>query len=213
LLEIDRIDPAPVAAKRAMTTVAVFALAIGAIVVAGVSPSLAFLSAAVFIAAARLIPPDEIYRSIDWSIVVLLAAMIPVGQAFQSSGAAAIAAQGLSDALTGMPLIVVLAALCSLTLLLSIFLNNVATAVIMGPLAIDAARLLGVSPDAALLAVLIGASSDFLTPIGHQNNLLVMGPGGYRFSDYARMGAPLVVIAVATTAIVLALGYGTAPTG
>ncbi|MFA5964809.1 MAG: SLC13 family permease [Sphingomonas sp.] len=209
LLEVDRIDPAPVATRRAMTTVAVFALAIAAIVVAGVSPSLAFVSAAVFIAAGRLIPPDEIYRSIDWSIVILLAAMIPVGQAFQSSGAAAIAAQSLSDALTGMPLIVVLAALCALTLLLSIFLNNVATAVIMGPLAIDAARLLGVSPDAALLAVLIGASSDFLTPIGHQNNLLVMGPGGYRFSDYARMGAPLVVIAVATTAIVLALGYGT----
>ncbi|CAN5645256.1 SLC13 family permease [soil metagenome] len=208
LLEVDRIDPAPVAPKRAMITIAAFAIAIAAIVAAGVSPSLAFLSAAVFIAAARLIPPDEIYRSIDWSIVVLLAAMIPVGQAFQSSGAATIAAQSLSDALTGMPLIVVLAALCALTLLLSIFLNNVATAVIMGPLAVDAARLLGVNPDAALLAVLIGASSDFLTPIGHQNNLLVMGPGGYRFSDYARMGAPLVVIAVATTAIVLALGYG-----
>lgn len=208
LLEVDRMDPAPVAARRAMTTVAVFALAIAAIVVAGVSPALAFVSAAVFIAAGRLIPADEIYRSIDWSIVILLAAMIPVGQAFQSSGAAAIAAQGLSDGLAGMPLIVVLAALCALTLLLSIFLNNVATAVIMGPLAIDAATLLGVSPDAALLAVLIGASSDFLTPIGHQNNLLVMGPGGYRFSDYARMGAPLVVIAVATTAIVLALGYG-----
>lgn len=78
----------------------------------------------------------------------------------------------------------------------------------MGPLAIDAAGLLGVSPDAALLAVLVGASADFLTPIGHQNNLLVMGPGGYRFTDYARMGAPLVVLVVVITGVVLTLGYG-----
>jgi di/tricarboxylate transporter len=77
----------------------------------------------------------------------------------------------------------------------------------MGPLAMDAAALLGVNPDAALLAVLIGASSDFLTPIGHQNNLLVMGPGGYRFTDYARMGAPLVVGVVVTCATVLSIFY------
>ncbi|RYD21427.1 MAG: SLC13/DASS family transporter, partial [Spirochaetia bacterium] len=78
---------------------------------------------------------------------------------------------------------------------------------IMGPLAIDAAHLLGVNPDAALLAVLIGASSDFLTPIGHQNNLLVMGPGGYRFTDYARMGGVLVVVVVVTAALVLSFAY------
>lgn len=91
--------------------------------------------------------------------------------------------------------------------MLSIFLNNVATAIIMGPLAIDAANLLHVSPDAALLAVLIGASSDFLTPIGHQNNLLVMGPGGYRFGDYARMGAPLVALVVGCAALTLSWLY------
>jgi di/tricarboxylate transporter len=139
---------------------------------------------------------------------VLLAAMIPVGRSFESSGAAAIAADTLSDALTGAPLFAIFAAICGLTLLLSIFLNNVATAIIMGPLALDAASTLGVSPDAALLAVLIGASSDFLTPIGHQNNLLVMGPGGYRFTDYARMGAPLVVAVVLTAAGCLTLAYG-----
>jgi di/tricarboxylate transporter len=77
----------------------------------------------------------------------------------------------------------------------------------MGPLAIDAARLLGVAPDAALLAVLIGASSDFLTPIGHQNNLLVMAPGGYRFTDYPRLGAILVVLVISTAALVLSLLY------
>ncbi len=207
LLEIDRLDPAPVARKRATLILAIFSLSIVAIVGAGLSPAIAFLGAAALLAGLRLLPGEEIYRSIDWTVVVLLAAMIPVGQSFNDSGAAAIAAQWLGDILSGFPLMGVLAALCAVTLLLSIFLNNVATAVIMGPLAIDVARLLDVSPDAALLAVLIGASSDFLTPIGHQNNLLVMGPGGYRFTDYARMGALLTVFVVATAAFTLSLMY------
>lgn len=208
LLEIDRLDAVPLASRRAALTLAVFAGAIVAIVAGGVSPGLAFLCAAALAAALRLLPGEEIYSSVDWSIIVLLAAMIPVGRSFEESGAAAIVADWLGQGLAGLPLFAVLAALCSLTLLLSVFLNNVATAVIMGPLAIDAAGLLNVSPDAALLAVLVGASSDFLTPIGHQNNLLVMGPGGYRFTDYARMGAPLVALVVATAAGVLSLAYG-----
>lgn len=207
LLEIDRSDPAPVALAKAGLILGIFALSIAAIVLAGLSPAIAFLGAAALLAGLRLLPGEEIYRSIDWTVVVLLAAMIPVGQSFDDSGAAAIAAQWLGGVLAGLPLITVLAALCAVTLLLSIFLNNVATAVIMGPLAIDVARLLGVNPDAALLAVLIGASSDFLTPIGHQNNLLVMGPGGYRFTDYARMGAALVVLVVACAALTLSLLY------
>ncbi len=208
LLEIDRFDPVPVASARAAGTVAIFLLAVVAVVFAGISPALAFLGAAVALAASRLIPGDEIYRSIDWSIIVLLGAMIPVGQSFETSGAADLVASALGGALAGMPLFAVLAAIAALTLLLSIFLNNVATAIIMGPLAVDAAGLLGVPADAALLAVLVGASSDFLTPIGHQNNLLVMGPGGYRFTDYARMGAPLVLLVVVTAAAVLSWRYG-----
>lgn len=207
LLEIDRFDPVPVKASHSAFILAVFLLAIIAVVVAGVSPAVAFVAAAALLAASRLIPADDIYRSIDWSVIVLLGAMIPVGQSFEDSGAADIAAQWLSHALQGQPLFLALAAICGTTLMLSIFLNNVATAVIMGPLAIDAAHLLGITPDAALLAVLIGASSDFLTPIGHQNNLLVMGPGGYRFTDYARMGGLLVIIVVSTAAFVLSASY------
>ncbi|QYE33480.1 MULTISPECIES: SLC13 family permease [Sphingosinicellaceae] len=206
LLEIDRLDPVPIDRRRALAILAIFICAIAAIVLGHVSPALAFLGAAVTLAATRLIAADEIYRSIDWSVVVLLAAMIPVGQSFETSGAAATAAKLLAQLLTGAPLPLVLMAICAVTILLSIFLNNVATAIIMGPLAIDAAGMLGVSPDAALLAVLVGASADFLTPIGHQNNLLVMGPGGYRFSDYARMGAPLVMLVVLITGAVLTLG-------
>lgn len=208
LLEIDRLDPMPVDRRKAITIITVFVAAIAAIVALRVSPSLAFVGAAAVLAGLRLIPAEETYRSIDWSVLVLLAAMIPVGQSFEESGAAGLVAQWLGGVLAGQTLFIVVAALCCATMLLSIFLNNVATAIIMGPLAIQVARLLDLSPDAALLAVLIGASSDFLTPIGHQNNLLVMGPGGYRFTDYARMGALLVVIVIATTALVLSVGLG-----
>jgi di/tricarboxylate transporter len=208
LLEVDRLDPAPVARRGAIVTVAIFAVAIIAIVTGAAPPALAFLGAAIVLAASRLVPADETYRAIDWSVIVLLAAMIPVGRSFEESGAAAIAAKLIGEALAGLPLFAVLAAICSVSMLLSIFLNNVATAIIMGPLAIDLAHRLGVNPDAALLAVLIGVSSDFLTPIGHQNNMLVMGPGGYRFTDYARMGAVLVILVVVTSAGVLTLRYG-----
>ncbi|MCE7796015.1 SLC13/DASS family transporter [Sphingobium sufflavum] len=142
LLEIDRLDPMPVAHSRALMILAIFGTSIASIVLAGLSPAIAFLGSAAALAALRLLPADEIYRSIDWTVVVLLAAMIPVGQSFDESGAAAIVAQWLGQALQGLPLGIVLAALCAVTMLLSIFLNNVATAVIMGPLAIDVARLL-----------------------------------------------------------------------
>ena len=208
LLEIDRLDRAPIKRGGAVATLGVFAIAVLAIVVGHIPPAVAFLAAAVFLAASRLVPAEETYRSIDWSVIVLLAAMIPVGRSFEESGAAAIAAQIIGSALSGLPLIAVLGAICAVALLLSIFLNNVATAIIMGPLAVDLARRLGVPPDAALLAVLIGVSADFLTPIGHQNNMLVMGPGGYRFTDYGRMGALLVVLVILTSATVLTLLYG-----
>lgn len=208
LLEVDRFDPAPLDPWRGAMTVCIFAAAVASAVLGLAPPAIAFLAAAGAVAALRLIPAEEVYQSVDWTIVVLLAAMIPVGQAFQSSGAADLTGTWLAGALIGVPLFWTLAALCAGTLLLSIFLNNVATAVIMGPIAIQLAHLLGINPDGALLAVLVGASSDFLTPIGHQNNMLVMGPGGYRFTDYARAGGLLALLTVATAAGVLAVAYG-----
>jgi di/tricarboxylate transporter len=208
LLEIDRLDPAPLDRMRGSLTLLIFTAAIAAAIMDLAPPAVAFLAAAAAVAIVRIIPAEEVYRSVDWSIIVLLAAMIPVGQAFESSGAADLVAASLADLLAGSPAFWSLAALCGATLLLSIFLNNVATAVIMGPLAIDLAGRIGLEPDAALLAVLVGASSDFLTPIGHQNNLLVMGPGGYRFTDYARVGGPLAVSTVLVTAGLLAFAFG-----
>lgn len=208
LLEIDRSDVAPVDFRTAIATTAIFGGAIALTILGGVPPAISFLGAAALIAGLRLIATSEIYTSVDWSVIVLLAAMIPVGASFETSGAAGMVAQWLGQTLTGVPLVVALAAVCTATLILSVFLNNVATSVIMGPLAIKVAIVLGIAPDAMLLAVLIGASSDFLTPIGHQNNLLVMGPGGYRFADYARAGALLSVLVVSVASMVLATLYG-----
>lgn len=130
----------------------------------------------------------EAYEAVDWPIIILLGAMIPVGMAFESSGAAA----NLANALVGMETlrnpVLMLIVLLVATMCLSDVLNNAAAAIIMCPVAIQLAKVLEVSPDAFLMATAIGASCAFLTPIGHQSNTLVLGPGGYRFGDYFRMG-------------------------
>jgi di/tricarboxylate transporter len=184
-----------------------YGAAVLASVVLQMPTAFSFAAAAAGIAALRFLPPKEVYSSVEWSIIVLIGAMIPVGQSFQSSGAAQIFANGMADVLGGAPLFWAAAAMVSATMLLSIFLNNVATAIIMGQIAISVSQGIDVSPDALLIAVLIGASSDFLTPIGHQNNMLVMGPGGYRFTDYARVGAPVALIVVFVSAKMIELGF------
>ncbi|WP_420403066.1 SLC13 family permease [Nisaea sp.] len=146
-----------------------------------------------------LIPMSEVYEAIDWQVVILLGAMIPVGTAMHETGAAGLIAGVVADAASGYSLYLVLALLIMLTMLLTDMMNNAATALVMAPVALGIAERLSVSPDPFLMAVAIGASSAFLTPIGHQNNLLVMGPAGYRFSDYWRVGLPLdlIILAVA----------------
>lgn len=203
LLEVDRKITAAPPARRALLVLGIYTAAVVATAAFGVSPALSFLAAAAIMTAARFVPPLDIYQSVDWPTVVLLGAMIPIGQSFDSSGAAAIAASWLTQALAGASPFWALAALTAATAVFSMFLNNVATAVVMGAVAVQAARALGADVDAFLLAVLIGASSDFLTPIGHHNNMLVMGPGGYRFSDYPRIGALMMLIVILTTAFVL----------
>ena len=101
-----------------------------------------------------------------------------------------------------------LAVIVGATMLLTVFLNNVATALVMAQVGVEAATALGINPDAALLAVLVGSSCDFLTPIGHHNNMLVMRPGNYRFSDYPKVGLPLSILAIFVTAFVLSRAYG-----
>jgi di/tricarboxylate transporter len=207
LLEVARRPIVSFNRARAAIAVAIYAAAVVASAAFGMSTAFTFTAAAAGLAALRFLPPKEIYSSVDWSVIVLIGAMIPVGQSFQTSGAADIASAALADLLGGASLFWAAAALATATMLLSIFLNNVATAIIMGQIGVSVAYSIGVSPDALLIAVLIGASSDFLTPIGHQNNLLVMGPGNYRFIDYGRMGAPLAIIVILTTAYMIDLTF------
>lgn len=152
-----------------------------------------------------ILPVRDLYDTIEWPVIVLLGAMIPLGTALETSGGTAILADLLARATMGWPAWVAILVLMVVTMTLSDVLNNVATTVIAAPIAIELAKTLGYSADPFLMAVAIGASCAFLTPIGHKNNMLILGPGGYRFGDYWRMGLPLeaLIVAVAVPAILI----------
>ncbi|MBI3451527.1 MAG: SLC13 family permease [Rhodospirillales bacterium] len=146
----------------------------------------------------------EAYESIDWSVVVLLGAMLPVGAALETTGTTRLIAELLLAAGASASPAVILTLLIVVTMAISAIVSNAATALMMAPLAASIARGLDANPDAFLMAVAVGASCAFLTPIGHQNNTLVMGPGGYRFWDYWRMGLPLeAIVIVAAVPLIL----------
>ncbi len=150
----------------------------------------------------NIVPIRSVYDSVEWPVIVLLGSMIPIGAALQSTGGTTLIAEGIVGVSAGFSPVVVLTLLIVVTMTLSDVMNNTATAVIAAPIAIEIASILNVNPDPFLMAVAVAASSAFLTPIGHKNNTLIMGPGGYRFGDYWRMGLPLeiliVVVAVPT---------------
>ena len=158
---------------------------------------IAFAAAAVAVVASNIVPLRDVYDSVDWPVIVLLGALIPVGQALQTTGATALIADTILALASGAGPVLVLVLIMVVTMTLSDIMNNAATAVVMAPIAITLSDRLGVSSDPFLMAVAVAASCAFLTPIGHQNNALVMGPGGYRFGDYWRVGLPLEVLIVA----------------
>lgn len=145
----------------------------------------------------NIVPIRNVYDSIEWPVIVLLGCMIPIGGALQATGGTTLIVDGIVTVSEGMSPVVVLTLLIVITMTLSDVMNNTATAVIAAPIAIEIASRLGVSPDPFLMGVAVAASSAFLTPIGHKNNTLIMGPGGYRFGDYWRMGLPLEIIVIA----------------
>ncbi|UXX83295.1 SLC13 family permease [Roseovarius pelagicus] len=153
----------------------------------------------------RIVPLNELYSHIEWPVVVLLGSMIPLGAALQDAGGTELIAGALNDLTEGMPPWVILTVLMVVTMSLSDVLNNTATTIVAAPVGIQMAQSLNVSPDPFLMAVAIAASSAFLTPIGHKNNTLILGPGSYQFGDYWRMGLPLeiIVIAVSIPAILI----------
>ncbi|HCI08345.1 SLC13 family permease [Ascidiaceihabitans sp.] len=147
----------------------------------------------------RIVPLSELYTHIEWPVVVLLGSMIPLGAALETSGGTGLISGALLGWTAGMPAWAVLTVLMIVTMTLSDVLNNTATTIVAAPVGIQMAQSLGVSPDPFLMAVAVAASSAFLTPIGHKNNTLILGPGGYSFGDYWRMGLPLEIIIVAVS--------------
>ena len=144
----------------------------------------------------NIVPPRHVYDSIEWPVIVLLGSMIPIGGALESSGGTALIADTITSLSSGHSPVFVLVLLMVITMTLSDVMNNTATAVIAAPIAVDIANRLDVSADPFLMTVAVAASCAFLTPIGHKNNTLIMGPGGYRFGDYWRMGLPLEIIII-----------------
>ena len=143
-----------------------------------------------------IVPLREIYESIEWPVIVLLGSMIPIGAALESTGGTGLIAGSILGIAEGLSPVVILTLLMIITMSLSDVMNNTATAVIAAPIAIEIAERLSVNPDPFLMAVAVAASCAFLTPIGHKNNTLIMGPGGYRFGDYWRMGLPLEILII-----------------
>jgi di/tricarboxylate transporter len=190
--------------RRLLWAAVIFALAIAATVSNLLPAQVAFTAGAVGVVIAGIVRPTEIYESIDWPVIVLLGAMIPVGQALEVTGGAALVADGMVALGSNFAPVFMIALLLVGTMFISDAINNNATAVLMAPIGFELATRLEASPDPFLMAVAVGASCSFLTPIGHQSNTLVMAPGGYLFGDYWRLGLPLqVVIAVVAVPMIM----------
>ena len=183
--------------RKALLAGSIMALAVAVIVAGVMPPAIAFLCGVLAITLLQIVPLRSLYQVIDWPVIVLLAALIPVAGAMQSTGAADLIARIILENFAQGHAIIALGAILVVTMTLSDLMNNAATAAVMCPIALGAAHQLSANPDAFLMAVAIGASCAFLTPIGHQNNTLILGPGGFRFGDYWRLGLPLEILVVA----------------
>jgi di/tricarboxylate transporter len=205
LIAINRISVAPFRTWNVAVTVGLFAAAIAAASFGLISFTVAIAIAVAAYAALGIVPAREFYTTIEWPVVVMLACLLPIGAAFDRVGGTALVAGTIGQMTEGHSPVIALVALMAATMMLSDVLNNVATMVITGPIAIDLAHRLNANPDTFLMGVAIAASCAFLTPIGHKNNTLIMGPGGFRFSDYWRMGLPLelAVLAVAVPMLLI----------
>ena len=183
--------------ERALTAAVVLFGAIGLTVTGLAAPATAFAAGVLLFLLLGIVSPRDVYHSVDWPVVVLLGALIPVAGAMASTGAADLIASVLLESLVhGRPVLALILILI-LSMSLSDFMNNAATAAVMCPIAISTAERLDASADPFLMAVAVGASCAFLTPIGHQNNTLILGPGGFRFGDYWRLGLPLELLVIA----------------
>jgi len=189
--------------RKAITASLIMGLAV-AVVAFGLLPAaLAFTAGVLASMVLRTVPPREVYEAIDWPVIVLLGALIPVAAVMQSTGMADLIARFLLESVAQGNPVFALALILAVTMTLSDLMNNAATAAVMFPIALGTASQLGANPDTFMMAVAVGASCAFLTPIGHQNNTLILGPGGFRFGDYWRLGLPLEILIMAVSIPVL----------
>jgi di/tricarboxylate transporter len=186
--------------RRALTAALILGVAIAGTALGLVSAPIAFAAGLLASMLLGTVPPRSAYDAIDWPVVVMIAALLPVAGAMGSTGSADLIARFLLENVAQGHAIGALVVMLAATMLLTDLMNNAATAAVMCPIAVGTAAQLGANPDTFLMAVALGASCAFLTPIGHQNNTLILGPGGFRFGDYWRMGLPLDVLVVAVGA-------------
>lgn len=182
--------------RRGWLPIAILAAAMITTATGFVPVEIAFFAAAALVVITGALPVSEAYEAIEWPILIMLAALIPVSASLQTTGASDVIATGLSQLAATLPSWGAVALILVAAMAVTPFLNNAATVLVMAPIAAVFANDLGYRPEAFLIATAVGAGCDFLTPIGHQCNTLVFGPGGYKFSDYARLGAPLSVLVV-----------------
>jgi di/tricarboxylate transporter len=180
--------------RRALAPVAILGAAMVAIAFHLAPVAIAFFAAAVAMVAFGGLRMRDAYAALDGPVLVLIGALIPVGEAVHATGGADVVAHWLSQVLGAVPPLAAMALMMLLAMVSSPFMHNAPTVLVFGPIAAGVAQRLHLNPDPFLMAVAVGAACDFLTPIGHQCNTLVMAPGGYRFSDYPRLGAPLSVV-------------------
>ena len=196
LAERDLRIPSP---RKAVMAAIIMAVAVGGAAFGLLPAAVSFALGVLASMALRTVPPRNVYAAIDWPVIVLLAALIPVAGAMATTGTADLIARFLLTTVAQGNAVLVLGIILVTTMFLSDLMNNAATAAVMCPIALGTAAALGVNPDSFLMAVAIGASCAFLTPIGHQNNTLILGPGGFHFGDYWRLGLPLEALVVAVS--------------
>ena len=197
--------------RRSLLPVLVLGAAMVLLALHLVPVAVAFFGAAVLLLLLRAMTMREAYGTVEWSVLILLGALIPVSEAIRTTGGTDLIAGWLSGAMEALPPTAAVALIMVAAMGVTPFLNNAATVLMLAPIAGSLAKQLGLNPDAFLMAVAIGAACDFLTPIGHQCNTLVMGPGGYRFGDYWRLGLPLSIIVVLVGVPLVALFWPLRP--
>jgi len=180
--------------RRKLTAMLIVAGVVVATASGALHISASALAGAILLILTGTLRLDEAYRAIDWQVVFLLGGILPLGIALEKTGGAALLAGALIDGVGSYGPLVILAALYLATTVLTAFMSNTATAALLVPIALTAASTLGIDPRPLLIAIAFGASASFMTPVGYQTNLLVYGPGSYRFSDYIKVGVPLTLI-------------------